>query len=341
MKKEHILKRSVIKEELVSLTCNYITAIILNQLIYWSERVRDFDKFLVQEKELAELNGEKKEIELTYGWIYKPARELSDETMLGLSDSNIRKHLKKLIEKGFISERRNPKVKWDKTMQYKINLYFIEQELNILGYHLDGYAFKEVNTHKAYNSASSKIENGTFEQETEEYKIEDVNSENTQIIEDDNNKTANEKIETDNRISKTENPISILENGSFKIKDGDSKIELRSTQNRTAIPENILENTLEREGQLSPTPKLKFLDCIYLSNEEYKKLVEEYGEQVASDYIKRLNNHIESKGQHKRFISHYHALLTFLSQDNVPKLDRDKYAHMDGLSDLKKQLGVS
>ena len=38
------LKRVVIKEELFALTGDFKEAIILNQFIYWSERIRDFDK---------------------------------------------------------------------------------------------------------------------------------------------------------------------------------------------------------------------------------------------------------------------------------------------------------
>jgi len=42
--KMEALKRIVIKEELVVLTGDYRKAILLNQFLYWSERVKDFDK---------------------------------------------------------------------------------------------------------------------------------------------------------------------------------------------------------------------------------------------------------------------------------------------------------
>ena len=92
------LKRIVIKEEFVAITGNYIDAILLSQLLYWSERVRDFDLFIKQEQI-------ENEIEPKYGWIYKSYLELSNETMIGLSPSNVKKHLEKLIELGFISTR--------------------------------------------------------------------------------------------------------------------------------------------------------------------------------------------------------------------------------------------
>jgi predicted ArsR family transcriptional regulator len=41
--------------------------------------------------------------------------------MIKLSVGNMRLHLKKLVEKGWISERTNPEHKWDRTKQYRFN----------------------------------------------------------------------------------------------------------------------------------------------------------------------------------------------------------------------------
>lgn len=133
------LKRSVIKEELVAITGDFINAIILNQLIYWSERIRDFDKFIEQEKIIAKSHGEKITIDPTHGWIYKSAEELSEETLLKISKQNMRLHIKKLISLGYVQERNNPKYKWDKTKQYRLNMVKIQTDLQKLGYCLEGY----------------------------------------------------------------------------------------------------------------------------------------------------------------------------------------------------------
>ncbi|HEY0090236.1 MAG TPA: transcriptional regulator, partial [Candidatus Lokiarchaeia archaeon] len=105
------LKRAVIKEELVELTGGYREAIILNQFIYWSERICDFDKFIEEENKRRIENAE---IEKTNGWIYKSIKELKTEVMINLSESNFKRYVNVLIEKGFISKRTNPKYKWDK-----------------------------------------------------------------------------------------------------------------------------------------------------------------------------------------------------------------------------------
>ena len=47
------LKRVVIKEELVALTGDFRPALILNQFIYWIERMYDTDKYILEEKERA------------------------------------------------------------------------------------------------------------------------------------------------------------------------------------------------------------------------------------------------------------------------------------------------
>lgn len=143
------LKRIVIKEEFVAITGNYIDAILLSQLLYWSERVRDFDLFIKQEQI-------ENEIEPKYGWIYKSYLELSNETMIGLSPSNVKKHLEKLIELGFVSSRQN-KNKWDRRKEYKINLIAIQNELLKNGYALDGYAL--ILPFSKTENGSSKTEN--------------------------------------------------------------------------------------------------------------------------------------------------------------------------------------
>lgn len=132
------LKRAVIKEEYIAITGDFQKAVILNQFIYWSERISDFDEFIKQENKRAVQHGLEPQ-DLACGWIYKTAEELSKETMLGLSSASMRNHITALIDLGFISERNNPKYKWDRTKQYRVNLLEICKELAKKGYALEGY----------------------------------------------------------------------------------------------------------------------------------------------------------------------------------------------------------
>ena len=134
-----MLKRVVIKEELVELTGDFRSAIILNQFIYWTERMRDTDKYIEEEIERASKEDIKIDIDKSYGWIYKTTDELNEEVMLGMSAATIRKYIKQLIDAGYLKERKNPKYKWDKTMQYRVDIYKVQLELAKLGYALEGY----------------------------------------------------------------------------------------------------------------------------------------------------------------------------------------------------------
>jgi len=147
------LKRAIIKEELVALTGDFIKAIILNQFLYWCERVKDFDDFIKEEEQRIQ---KKIDIQPTKGWIYKTAEELSEETMLGLAPNTIRRHIKKLVDMGFLDERQNPALQWDRTKQYRVNLIKIEQELQKLGYTLQEY--RKIAFSKMENR-NSKMEN--------------------------------------------------------------------------------------------------------------------------------------------------------------------------------------
>jgi hypothetical protein len=140
------LKRVPIKEELVKL-CNgsFVDAIILQQMLYWSERVKDFDKFITEEKIRSQKHDIEITMELTRGWIYKTSEELSEETMLGLSKSSMRRHLQKLIKMGYMEERKNPIYKWDQTLQYRMNINKIREDLGNLGFVLDGYPISKMN----------------------------------------------------------------------------------------------------------------------------------------------------------------------------------------------------
>lgn len=159
------LKRAVVKEELVSICGDFIDAIILNQFIYWSDRIKDFDKYIAEEVERASRHGIEKNMTLTSGWIYKTSEELANETMLAMSASSMRRHIKTLTSSGYLDERQNPEYKWDQTKQYRVNLTKIQIALIENGYTLEGYPLPIL-----------KIENADFKIEIQSSKIETQDS---------------------------------------------------------------------------------------------------------------------------------------------------------------------
>ena len=148
------LKRVVVKEELIAITGDYFASVILNQFMFWAERRKDADKFIAEEKAIALKHGEEINMPLSHGWIYKKTEEMADETMIPLSRQTIRRHIQTLIEMGFLDERQNPQYKWDKTIQYRVNLNTINTALNKKGYHLEGYG----NDISARNCSVSKMD---------------------------------------------------------------------------------------------------------------------------------------------------------------------------------------
>ena len=99
----------------------------------------DADKYIMEEKERALKEDLIVNIDESKGWIYKTAEELSEEIMTGMSKSTVGRYIKQLVEKGYLIQRRNPKYKWDKTYQYRVNLYKIQLDLGKMGYVLEGY----------------------------------------------------------------------------------------------------------------------------------------------------------------------------------------------------------
>lgn len=156
------LKRVVIKEELYALTKDTIEAIILGQFIYWEEKVNDFDKFIIEEKQRCLNDGVSINIDMQNGWMYKKASEMSEECMLNMSDVTIRRYIQSLIDKGFVECRKNPIHKWDKTLQYRVNIAFVVLEIKKLGYDgLSGYSSID------FKNECMKLQNEDSEQKNE------------------------------------------------------------------------------------------------------------------------------------------------------------------------------
>ncbi|MUK88195.1 hypothetical protein GMD78_07285 [Ornithinibacillus sp. L9] len=132
------IKKAVIREDLVELTGSMEEAVILGQLIYWIDRMRDANLYKIEERERID-NDSAYKGSFKHGWIYKKADELADEVMLGVSANTIRKYLSKIVEKGYVKRQNNPRYKWDKTLQYRVNLVKVILDLSNLGYPINDY----------------------------------------------------------------------------------------------------------------------------------------------------------------------------------------------------------
>ena len=137
-------KVAIIRKEFVALTGDSDIAVVLNQLLYWSQRVKDYDLLLEEEKSIPyqTLHEEEEQIEeglgsrsfAQYGWFYKSTPELIEETLLCVSRVTMRRYLNVLLERGWIQERGNSQYKWDRTTHYRVNLYQLDKDLKAIGY---------------------------------------------------------------------------------------------------------------------------------------------------------------------------------------------------------------
>lgn len=150
------LRTSVVRECLVALTGSSRTARILDQFLYWAERVNDVDRYIQEEKARCEQTGGTFDAPLTHGWIYKAAVELIDEIMLDESEQTVRKDITLLVEWGYLSQRSNPTHKWDRTIQYRVNLLKIQEDLQEIGYALEGYPLLRENQGNLQNGESKR-----------------------------------------------------------------------------------------------------------------------------------------------------------------------------------------
>lgn len=59
--------------------------------------------------------------------------------------------------------------------------------------------------------------------------------------------------------------------------------------------------------------KKKYLEFVYLTDDEFEKLEKKFSQQGAMKNIEKLNNYIGSKG--KKYKSHYHTILTWHNKE--------------------------
>ena len=163
------LKRAVIKEEFVAITNDFVDAVILNQFLYWTERVKDLGELIEEEKKRESSSNIEANIynddSFEHGWFYKSAKQLNEETMLGMGSSTINRHIKALVDKGLVKRRRNEKYKWDRTWQYRVDINKVAIEVEKAGYTMQGYKFLQTQDSSQGNAkmenAFSKKENGS------------------------------------------------------------------------------------------------------------------------------------------------------------------------------------
>jgi hypothetical protein len=70
-------------------------------------------------------------------WVYKTEQEMRTETLNLFGPLKLRDNREWLVEKGYLEKRNNPKFRWDRTLQFRLNISAVQLALDSLNCRLD------------------------------------------------------------------------------------------------------------------------------------------------------------------------------------------------------------
>jgi hypothetical protein len=132
------MKKAVLREDMMALTQDVTQALVLGQMLYWTKTLDKVNDWLFEEnKRLAEV--ELPQHEYNYGWIYKSAREMREDLMNAFSEDAIQRAFSSLVTKGILMKRKNPIVRYDRKLQYRVDIVFLRRLLKDRGYEMTDF----------------------------------------------------------------------------------------------------------------------------------------------------------------------------------------------------------
>ena len=123
------LGRVLLREHLARLSGNIVDALILELFIGWSKQAQDRDELLLEDKR----HGANNDVPLQQGWASRSASEIRAALFGLVGRGTIARGLQRLVHAGWLSSRRNPDNPWDRTLQYRLNVKKLEQDLAAQG----------------------------------------------------------------------------------------------------------------------------------------------------------------------------------------------------------------
>ena len=143
------MKKAVLREDMMALTQDLTQAMVLGQMLYWTKTLDKVNDWLFEEnKRLAEV--ELPQHEYNYGWIYKSAREMREDLMNAFSEDAIQRAFSALVTKGVLMKRHNPIVRYDRKLQYRIDIVFLRRLLKDRGYEMTDFQLATIPQEAAF-----------------------------------------------------------------------------------------------------------------------------------------------------------------------------------------------
>lgn len=143
------MKKAVLREDMMALTQDVTQAMVLGQMLYWTKTLDKVNDWLFEEnKRLAEV--ELPQHEYNYGWIYKSAREMREDLMNAFSEDAIQRAFSALVTKGVLMKRNNPIVRYDRKLQYRIDIVFLRRLLKDRGYEMTDFQLATIPQEAAF-----------------------------------------------------------------------------------------------------------------------------------------------------------------------------------------------
>jgi hypothetical protein len=143
------MKKAVLREDMMALTQEVTQAMVLGQMLYWTKTLDKVNDWLFEEnKRLAEV--ELPQHEYNYGWIYKSAREMREDLMNAFSEDAIQRAFSALVTKGVFMKRHNPIVRYDRKLQYRIDIIFLRRLLKDRGYEMTDFQLATIPQEAAF-----------------------------------------------------------------------------------------------------------------------------------------------------------------------------------------------
>jgi len=143
------MKKAVLREDMMALTQDVTQALVLGQMLYWTKTLDKVNDWLFEEnKRLAEV--ELPQHEYNYGWIYKSAREMREDLMNSFSEDAIQRAFSALVTKGVLMKRNNPIVRYDRKLQYRVDIVFLRRLLKDRGYEMTDFQLATIPQEAAF-----------------------------------------------------------------------------------------------------------------------------------------------------------------------------------------------